>query len=348
MNVMAGEAVVRLVAASRYLIAVLSGSARADRIRLPARGSGAVMGSRAARMAGRPGSRTKYRRWRRHGAVGAASAALALSAGLVSVAPAVAAPTTGQVAAAAQALAPPGLFAWGSEDYGELGNGVTSPPGPQGYEADAPQAVTLPATVSQLSASGNDGAALLANGRVATWGDNAWGQLGDGTTTGRSTPFVVADLTGIIQVANGGSHMLALDSSGRVWAWGSNPSGELGLGTTSSVHGSHPSPVVVPGLTGVIQIAAGGGTSFALRSDGTVWAWGRNTWGQLGDGTLDNRDVPSQVPGVAGIKKIFAGTADAYAIRADGSVLAWGDNNSGLIGNGTVLGSPTLPGQSLA
>lgn len=74
----------------------------------------------------------------------------------------------------------------------------------------------MPASVSQLSASGDDGAALLANGTVATWGDNAWGQLDDGTTTGRSTPIVIPGLTGIIQVSNGGSHMLALDSAGRV------------------------------------------------------------------------------------------------------------------------------------
>lgn len=80
--------------------------------------------------------------------------------------------------------------------------------------------------------------------------------------------------------------------------------------------------MLVPGLTGVIQVAAGGANSFALRSDGTVWAWGYNYWGQLGDGTTDNRDVPAQVPGVTGIKKIFAGTADVYAVRADGTVLA--------------------------
>src|SRR5262249_3375351 len=156
-------------------------------------------------------------------------------------------------------------------------------------------------------ASGRDDAAVLADGRLATWGYNFWGQIGDGTTLLRSTPVVVTGLTGITQVANGETHMLALDSTGKVWSWGSNHYGELGNGTTSQVVGSNPTPVPVPGLTGVIQIAAGTNDSFALRSDGTVWAWGINTKGQLGDGTTVNRVSPERLPGLAGITKIFAG-----------------------------------------
>ena len=240
---------------------------------------------------------------------------------------------------ASAALAAPGLFGWGTEDLGELGNGVANP----SLSAYLPQPVTLPAGVVQLSAYDRTSAAVLAGGRVATWGDNAWGQIGDGTTTNRSTPWETPGLTGIVQVANGGTHILALESSGRVWAWGSNVYGELGLGTTSPVHGSNPTETLVPGLTGVVQIAAGLGTSFALRSDGTVWAWGYNDVGQLGDGTTVNHDVPTQVPGLTGIKKIFAGTSDTYAIRADGSVLAWGNNGNGQLGIGTDSGFSAAP-----
>lgn len=278
-------------------------------------------------------------RWRARGTAAAAGAAVTLMAGLAAATPAAAAPVAAQANAAAQALAPPGLFGWGSEALGELGNGVSGP----ALEADTPQPVRLPAGVTQISAEGNNGAAVLASGNIATWGDNAWGQLGDGTISSRSTPFVIPGLTAIVQVADGGSHMLALDSAGKVWAWGSNPSGELGLGTTSNVHGSNPAPVQVPGLSGVVQIAAGVGNSFALRSDGTVWAWGYNYWGQLGDGTTVNSDIPAQVPGLAGIKKIFAGDTDTYAVRADGSVLTWGANSTGLLGSGTAGGFSATP-----
>ena len=106
----------------------------------------------------------------------------------------------------------------------------------------------------------------------------------------------------------------------------------------------------VPGLTGVIQVAVGDNDSFALRSDGTVWAWGANDTGQLGDGTATQRVVPTQVPGVTGIKAIAAGRTTTFAIRADGSVLAWGDNAHGLLGIGLAGGfrtnSAPVPGLS--
>jgi alpha-tubulin suppressor-like RCC1 family protein len=258
-------------------------------------------------------------------------------------APAVAAPGQRDARAALQALAPPGLFTWGYDDYGQLGNGQGGGYNGPWPEADIPISIPLPAGVRQVSALGRDDAAVLADGRLATWGYNYFGQIGDGTTILRTTPVVVAGLTGITQVANGETHMLALDSTGKVWSWGSNLFGALGNGTTSQVVGSNPTPVPVPGLTAVTQIAAGIDDSFALRSDGTVWAWGINDHGQLGDGTTVNRDSPVRVPGLAGIKKIFAGYETSYAIRTDGSVLAWGNNVSGLLGNGTATGFSATP-----
>jgi alpha-tubulin suppressor-like RCC1 family protein len=255
-------------------------------------------------------------------------------------APAVAAPSQRE---ALQALAPPSLFTWGYDEYGQLGNGQGGGVFGPWPEADIPISIPLPAGVRQVSASGRDDAAVLADGRLATWGLNFWGEIGDGTTILRTAPVVVPGLTGITQVANGESHMLALDSTGKVWSWGSNRFGELGNGTTSQVAGSNPTPVPVPGLTGVTQIAAGANDSFALRSDGTVWAWGINTKGQLGDGTTVNRDSPERLPGLAGITKISAGDVTSYAIRADGSVRAWGDNSQGLLGNGTATEFSATP-----
>jgi len=120
----------------------------------------------------------------------------------------------------------------------------------------------------------------------------------------------VPGLTGIVQVA-AGAHTLAVDSSGMVWAWGEDYSGELGNGTRNQPPGAFPSPALVPGLTGVTSVAVGDGFSLALRSDGTVWAWGWNREGELGDGTTVDKDRPEQVPGLSGITSVTERTADS-------------------------------------
>ena len=272
-----------------------------------------------------------------------AGAAFALvTASAVSL-PAQAAQAVPQKPAALSALAPPGLFTWGNDFGGVLGDGrigtLGGPFGGTPIIITLPESISLAGSVRQVSASSSGGAAVLADGRVETWGF-ADG-LGDGGTDIRPTPAVVPGMTGIVQVANAGTHTLALDSGGRVWAWGNNPHGQMGNGTTSQVFNSNPTPVPVPGLTGVSQVAAGYNDSFALRSDGTVWAWGANDVGQLGDGTSTDRFVPTKVPGVSGIKAIAAGRTTTFAIRADGSVLAWGDNADGLLGIGMTGGFRT-------
>lgn len=98
----------------------------------------------------------------------------------------------------------------------------------------------------------------------------------------------------------------------------------------------------MPGLSGIIAVAAGDDTSLALRSDGTVWAWGSNAQGQLGDGTTTNRDTPERVPGLTEITQI-AETGASFALRSDGTLFAWGDNGSSELGNGTQGGFSTAP-----
>jgi len=271
-----------------------------------------------------------------------AGAALVALAG--AAAPAAAAPSQGKDRAALQALAPPSMFDWGDEIAADLANGVfgNNLTGSEANQADSPVSIPLPAAVRQLVASNYDGVALLSNGTVAVWGDNTQGQLGDGSQNARVTPYVIPSLTGITQVAEDGNHALALDSSGAVWVWGLNLSGEAGNGT----HGANVlTPQRVPGLSGVVQVATGGASDYALKSDGTVWAWGYNAHGELGDDTTLNRLYPSQVPGLTGITKISAGGGAAFAIRADGSVMAWGNNNVGSLGNGTNTGMAISPVQ---
>ncbi len=121
---------------------------------------------------------------------------------------------------------------------------------------------------------------------------------------------------------------------GTVWAWGSNGFGALGNGTY--VNDSYV-PVQASGLTGVTAIAGGEFVGYALRSDGTMWAWGHNTQGQLGNGTATNSYVPVQVSGLTGVTAIAAGYLDGYALRSDGTVWAWGNNPYGGLGTGSWL-----------
>jgi alpha-tubulin suppressor-like RCC1 family protein len=168
---------------------------------------------------------------------------------------------------------------------------------------------------------------VRSDGTVWAWGDNRFGQLGDGTTTGRLAPVQVTGLTGVTQVAGGCTHSLVLRSDGTVWAWGGNSVGQLGRGTVTD-HEVTPAPV--SGLAGVTKIAAGCGFSLALRSGGTVWAWGYNAYGELGNGGKASSAVPVKITGLSQVTGISAGWDSAVAVVAGGaSVWAWGGNDNG-------------------
>jgi alpha-tubulin suppressor-like RCC1 family protein len=203
----------------------------------------------------------------------------------------------------------------------------------------------LDSDVVQVAAGVDHGLAVMSDGTVWAWGTNDFGQLGDGTQTDRSTPVRVMGLTGVIQVAAGAAFSLALLSDGKVWAWGANGVGQLGNGGTSA---HQLTPAKVKRLTRVTKIVAGrgydfhpGGHSLALRSDGTVWAWGLNHNGQLGTGTTVNSSLPVQVPGLSHVTGISAGNYFCLATRTSGispvtSVWAWGANDRGQLGDGTL------------
>src|SRR3990170_7413761 len=149
-----------------------------------------------------------------------------------------------------------------------------------------------------------------------------------------------------VAIAGEEDHSLALKNDGTVWAWGYNLYGQLGNGnnTNSNV------PVQVAGLTGITAIAGGGRAhSLALRNDGTVWAWGYNINGQLGNGTFTNSNVPVPVTSFTGVSAISSGDLHSLALKNDGTVQAWGNNASGQLGNGTFTNSNVpVPVSSLA
>jgi len=185
--------------------------------------------------------------------------------------------------------------------------------------------------------------ALKLDGSVWAWGNNYYGQVGDGTSgngTDKPTPVQVSGLgvgSGVIAVSATYNSSLALKGDGSVWAWGDNTYGQLGDGTGG--YGIYKStPVQVSGLgagSGVIAISAGEKHFLALKSDGTVWAWGDNSYAQLGDGTSTLRSVPVIVSGLTGGVAIASGKIHSLAVKADGSVWSWGYNGTGALGDGS-------------
>jgi alpha-tubulin suppressor-like RCC1 family protein len=226
-----------------------------------------------------------------------------------------------------------------------------------------------------IAAGSNHTIALKNDGTVWAWGQNAHGQLGDGTTATRTSPVQVQSLEGVTAIAAHDNHTLALRSDGTVWAWGDNGRDQLGDGTLVS-HSSV--PVQVQGLDGVTAIAASWGHSLALADDGSVWAWGNLQLGDPptqptptaaelrprkvdidsvtaiaaggataaaihSDGTVwtwQNADeTPAQVENLSGVTKIAAGAHHFLALKQDGTLWAWGDNKFGQLGDGTIVNS---------
>ena len=168
------------------------------------------------------------------------------------------------------------VWAWGYNYYGQLGDGSTT-------SSTTPVQVSGLSGVIALAGGYSHSLALKSDGTVWAWGSNYSGQLGDGSTTSSTTPVQVSNLDGVVALAAGSYHSLALKSYDTVWAWGYNYYGQLGDGSTDSSTGNRSTPVQVSGLRGVIALAGGGYHSLALKSDGTVWAWGRNYHSQLGE-----------------------------------------------------------------
>lgn len=219
--------------------------------------------------------------------------------------------------------------AWGDNRYGQLGIGSTT-------NQLTPVAVTgLTSRITQIIAGYDHVVASASDGSLVSWGRNALGQVGDGSTTDRWAPVPVSGLTGVAQIATAYNSSFALLTDGSVRSWGDNAYGILGIGTREPQKSS---PVPVPTLaSGVTQIAGGGWSAYALLSDGSVRSWGMNGVGQLGDGSTTDRYSPGAVTGLtSGVTQIAAGTTTAYVLRADGTMNAWGQNDKGQVGDGST------------
>jgi alpha-tubulin suppressor-like RCC1 family protein len=190
-------------------------------------------------------------------------------------------------------------------------------------------------TFTAVDAGADHTCALTSAGGVMCWGDNAYGELGNGTTIDSAIPVNVTGLnSGAIAIAVGDHHTCALMNAGGVMCWGANYFGELGNGRIDYYLTI---PVNVTGLSsGVVAIVAGYDYSCALMDTGSVMCWGDNTDGKLGDGTTTNSTIPVSVIGLGGrVKAITAGYSHTCALTEAGGAICWGGNAVGELGNGT-------------
>lgn len=195
--------------------------------------------------------------------------------------------------------------------------------------------------------------ALSPNGVVWAWGDNGRRQLGYGEDAAGVVPIPdqlvpkQAGITGAVAIAAGDGFSMALRYDRSVWTWGSRTDGTLGR-----LDCSLPNPAVETcnrpeniGLSNIVGIAAGDAHALAVSATGEVWSWGRNLYGELGDGTTSPRDVPGLVPGLSGVVAVSAGAGFSLALKRDGTVWAWGDSSWRQLGDGVIQSFSSSPVQ---
>jgi alpha-tubulin suppressor-like RCC1 family protein len=251
------------------------------------------------------------------------------------------------------------LWAFGTNGYGQLGDGSqTNRSYPVRVESGTAAGVYLTGIAQAEAAEGFSVALTTTGGTVKAWGVGVGGRLGNGASTNQSTPVNVKKdqlggpvLDGMSEITIGRNFAGALEAStGKVWMWGRNGTGQLGLGNSADKDRANKvqirtGPFTLADLNGVIAISAGEDHTLALRNTGTenrtVWAWGEQQYGTLGNGTTADAtvDLPVKVQKQGGgyidnITQIDAGAHVSLALASDGKVWSWGRNNTGALGDG--------------
>lgn len=221
---------------------------------------------------------------------------------------------------------------------------TASPTPPEPAQTSIPTPAPPSTRIVAIHANSNISLAIDEQGRVWQWGSYKVGPANSPCKGGDDcllTPALVPNLSDVIAVSAGFVHRMALRRDGTVWGWGQNQVYQLGLGHGDQEYHTEAQPV--PGMTEVIAISAGGDFTLALKQDGTVWAWGHDNAGQLGNGKDSytpnyalRQESPGQVINLTGVVAIDTGWHHGIALRQDGTVWTWGFNQLGELGWGSA------------
>jgi alpha-tubulin suppressor-like RCC1 family protein len=218
------------------------------------------------------------------------------------------------------------LWAWGNNQAGQFGDGTIT------AGRNSPAQVGTDNNWSSVRAGKHFTTALKTDGSLWAWGDDQYGELGDAPVASLAAPTQVGTDTDWITADGGSYHTAAIKADGSLWAWGYNSNGEVGDGTSVGVRAT---PVRVGADTDWASVSAGGYFTTALKTDHSLWAWGNNGDGRLGDGTTTGRNSPAQVGTSTDWSTVSAGANHVLAVKTDGTLWAWGNNDCGQVGDGT-------------
>lgn len=219
------------------------------------------------------------------------------------------------------------LWTWGYNNFGQLGDATNK-------NKSIPTQVGTSSNWSNVSTGNNFTIALKTDGTLWAWGNNTSGELGDGTNVNKNSPIQIGNSRDWQSISTGSSFTAAIKTNGTLWFWGSNSRGQLGNGSSNNT-------IYSPTQTGIANdwqtISCGGSHIIGLKTNGSLWAWGNNEYGQVGDATGNNiRSTPNHIGTATNWKSISTGAEHSIALKSDGTLWGWGYNVGGQLGDGTT------------